>query len=545
MVNDTQQNRASASPIEPRKLPLEQRTFPQVLQNAASLGDKIFIKTEGKQLSYGDAPEVAALVAAHLSQHGIGKSDRVVVLLPNCIEALELFFGAGWLGAVFVPINTAFRGSQLQQMLILADPAAIVVGGEFLANLTELELELPLLQKLWVVGVQDETAPRTVFGVATEQWRKGREALPQQAVAPSDPLAIMYTSGTTGPSKGVVCPHAQFFWWGILTGESLALNSEDVAYTVLPMFHTNALNSLWQVLLYGATYCFGSRFSASRFLQQVADCDATVTYLLGSMIYILLKQPESALDRGHKLRNTLSPATSQELADRFKTRFGVELVDGYGSTETNFVCCNRPGNYVPGSMGRVLPEFEAKVVDDQDIEVPVGESGEFVIRSREPFSMASGYFRNPEATVSAWKNLWFHTGDRVKVDENGVFYFLDRLSDSIRRRGENISSWEVEQAILSHPAILHCAVVGVPSELGEEDVAAFIVLHPGKTLVYAELIQHLDSRIAYFAIPRFVEYVTELPTTENNKIKKYALKQRGIGHASWDREKEAPGRDGN
>ena len=520
------------------EIPLEHRSLPKILTLQARLKDKIFIKSKQGTISYEEAADVAALIAGNLSSQGIHKSDRVVVLLPNGLEILEVFLGAGWLGAIFVPINLAFKGKQLEHLLQLVDPAAIVVSSSLTSNLDGIDLDLPLLKKIWIVSDTEKQSPTQLLGLAAEMWERGSTRLADQAIGPGDPLAILYTSGTTGPSKGVVCPHGQFFWWGKLTGRSLNLAQDDIAYTVLPMTHTNALNTLWQALLAGATYCFGTRFSASKFMQELVESEATVTYLLGSMIYMLLKQPESEYESTHKVRCALSPATSKKLVKQFRERVGIELFEGYGSTETNMVISNRVGGYEPGAMGRVQPEFETRIVDDLDQDVPEGEAGQLLIRNREPFSMASGYFRNPEATIAAWRNLWFHSGDQVRMDSKGVFHFLDRTKDAIRRRGENISSWEVEQALNSHDDIVNSAVVGVPSELGEEEVMAFIVARSDSQIRPQDIVDYLESEIAYFAVPRYLEFVSEFPQTENGKVQKFALKERGVGAKTWDRIKQ-------
>ena len=523
-----------------RELRLEKRTFPSILERQTRLGDKLLINCSQGKISYQQAGEVAALVAGNFQNQGIKKSDRVAVLLPNCLEMVEVMFGTGWLGAILVPINKAFRGSQLKHLLELADPAGIVVSSSLAHILDGVELELPSLKKIWVVKDDDTQSSDKILGVGVDVWSRGSSRLEMQQVAPNDPFAILYTSGTTGPSKAVVCPHAQFYWWGILTGEALELDSDDIAYTVLPLFHTNALNTLWQILLCGATYCFGERFSASRFMGQLIEFKATVTYLLGSMVYIMLKQPASEQDALHSVKRALSPATSVKLIKQFENRFGISLSEGYGSTETNLVASNRYGGYEPGCMGRIHPEFEVRIVDELDQDVPDGEAGEMLVRNKEPFSCALGYFRNPEATVSAWRNLWFHTGDRIRKDERGIYHFLDRKKDAIRRRGENISSWEVEQALMSHADVENCAVVGVPSELGEEEVMAFVLLRKGGDVSPPDLINYLKSEIAYFAIPRYLEFVAEMPETENGKIQKFVLKERGVGENTWDREEYEP-----
>ena len=338
---------------------------------------------------------------------------------------------------------------------------------------------------------------------------------------------MLYTSGTTGPSKGVVCPHEQWWWWGVLTGRVLGVHEDDVLYTNLPLFHTNAMNAFCQALLAGGTYALGPRFSASRFWQRIVEADATVTYLLGAMVSILMRQQPTELDRQHRVRTALAPATPAELHAPFRERFGLRLIDAWGSTETNVVISNTHDDIRPGTIGRALDPFDARVAED----------GELLVATREPLAFATGYFANEAATAEAWRDGWFHTGDRVAVDDDGWFRFVDRKKDAIRRRGENISSYEVEQVLLAHPDIAAAAVVGVPSELGEEDVLACVLARDGAAVDPRELARFCEPRLAYFAIPRYVEVVDELPLTPSGKVEKYKLRERGVTASTWDRER--------
>jgi carnitine-CoA ligase len=518
-------------------LPLAERTVPGALARGAERwGPKPMLRGAGVERSYAEMQDAVARAAGTLRAAGVGPGDRVVFVSGNRLELLDAFLACGWLGAVLVPINVASRGTQLRHVLGNADPLLLVAEPEQLESLRAVDPELQALERVWCL---DDGAAGELWGRAVEPAPAPGEAVEPHPVRPGDTLAILYTSGTTGPSKGVQCPHCQFYWWGVLTGRYLEITDEDTLYTVLPMFHTNSLNAYWQALLAGATYAFGRRFSASRFWQEVAEADATVTFLLGSMVHILLKGAPGPFDRAHRLRAALSPATSADALEAFSTRFEVRrLVDGYASTETNFMFSNYSGPYVPACMGRPVPEFECRVVDDDDEELPRGVPGELVIRPREPFSIATGYFRMADKTVEAWRNLWFHTGDRVVCDEDGVFRFFDRLKDSIRRRGENISSTEVEDVLQAHPQVAAAAVVPVPSELGDDEVMAFVLLRAGAEPDPVGLVRHCEGRLAYFAIPRFVEFVPELPLTESGKVRKVVLRERGVGPATWDRERE-------
>jgi crotonobetaine/carnitine-CoA ligase len=296
----------------------------------------------------------------------------------------------------------------------------------------------------------------------------------------------------------------------------LGVEEGDVLVTPLPLFHSNALNSFYQALLMGAHVVYLERFSVSGFFASLAEHKATVTYLLGAMVPMLLSRSPSPREKAHAVRIALAPGVPEKFRVEFAARSGIALLDGYGSTETN---------------------FEARVVDEDDNELPDGEAGELMLRAAEPYAFARGYFGMPDKTVEAWRNLWFHSGDRVLREKDGQFRFLDRLKDAIRRRGENISSFEVEQVLISHPEIAAAAVFPVGSELAEDEVMAAILRKPESRLSELELIAFCEPRLPRFALPRFLEFVTELPRTENGKVQKFKLRERGIGPGTWDREK--------
>jgi carnitine-CoA ligase len=528
---------AQAPGVLRRKLTFEAQTLPRVLQIQASLGDKALLATSGSRISYAEAPAVAARTASFLIESGLRPGDRVVALLSNRIELIELWFGLTWSGGIMVPLNTALRGAQLQHAIRTATPAFIVIEPILLPLLKSLPGALSDAKAIFIVDPPEGDANTNIGGVTVRPMGKGQAADEPHPVRPSDPAAILFTSGTTGPSKGVICPHAQFYWWGVLTGRSLEIGPDDVVFTTLPMFHTNALNALWQAMLAGCTYSFVPKFSASRFWTQAREQKATVTYLLGAIAQILLKQPLSESDRQHLIRVALSPATPVEMVNEFKARFGIKLVEGYGSTETNYIFSNTIGECAPGAMGRAQPGFDVRIVDENDCDVPDGTAGELLVRHHEPYSIACGYFGNAEATVDAWRDLWFRTGDRVYRAADGVYHFLDRIKDAIRRRGENISSWEVENALSLHPDIVNAAVIGVSSEMTEEEVMAFVVLKEGVSLDPAILVRFLEDHLAYFAIPRFWNFVPELPMTENGKVMKHVLRTEGITDRTWDSER--------
>jgi carnitine-CoA ligase len=513
--------------------PLE-RTVPQMLtRQAERYGQRRLIAIGGATLTYAETCTAAAGHAGALARAGVRTGDRVAVMCGNRPELLFTILGCAWLGAIAVPINTASRGAQLEHILGNCGARLLVIERALTPALVSLTRERIALEGLWLVGGGEGREPPYLEAIP---FPAPTEVVPPHPAEPGDIFAILYTSGTTGLSKGVCCPHAQYFWWAVHTGDLLGVTAQDVLMTTLPMFHTNALNSFFQALLNGAALVVEPRFSASGFVPGLVRQKATVTYLLGAMVPILLAQAPTATDRAHGVRVALAPAVPAHLHRRFTERFGIGLIDGYGSTETNCVMGAPLTEQRPGTMGRLLSGFFARIVDAHDNEVPDDEAGELILRAEEPFAFATGYFGMAEKTVEAWRNLWFHTGDRVVREADGYYRFVDRMKDAIRRRGENVSSYEVEQVLVSHPAVENAAVFPVRSELAEDEVMAAVVLRAGAHLTHAALLDFCQPRMPYFAVPRFVEFVSALPATESGKVTKYKLRERGVTAATWDRE---------
>ncbi|HEY2056453.1 MAG TPA: ATP-dependent acyl-CoA ligase [Solirubrobacterales bacterium] len=523
----------SFNPSPLRGLALEQQTLPGLLElGAERFGDKSLLRFDALDRSYTEVRDAVAAAAGTLAAAGIVRGDRVAMMCENRIELLDLMLGCAWLGAVAVPLNTALRGDQLRHQLVNSGARVLAMDTKLVDLLSVVEAPASL-EAVWALDGVPAEVPAGYTVVEPPPPGAPVAAAP---VGPGETAAILYTSGTTGPAKGVQCPHAQFYWWGILMGEVFDLTEDDVLYTSLPLFHTNALNAFVQALVAGGTFHLGPRFSASRFWTRLAEADATVTYVLGAMVNILMSRPEGPEDRAHKVRVALAPATPPDLFERFGERFGLQLLEGYGSTETNGALFSDWSEQRAGFMGPVREGFEAIVADDSDQELPDGTDGELLLRNGPPFAFATGYFGMPEKTVEAWRNLWFHTGDRVVREPDGWFRFVDRIKDTIRRRGENISSFEVEQALLSHPAVSAAAAFPVASEMAEDEVAAAIVLEEGASLEPEELMRHCEPRLAYFAIPRYVRIVEELPQTANGKVRKSVLREAGVLDGDWDRE---------
>jgi crotonobetaine/carnitine-CoA ligase len=509
-----------------------ERTLPaMLLRQAERHGGRPLASAGDIHWTYAETAAAVARVAGTLRTAGIGAGDRVAIICSNRMEFLGLLLGCGWLGAVAVPINVASRGPQLQHMLSNSGARLLVMETEYAENLAMLDPSALALEAIWTIGEPGESR---FGGIVPGAMPLRHEAIPPATLKPSDLGMILYTSGTTGPSKGVCCPHAQYFWWGVSSAALLEIRSDDVLCTSLPLFHTNAINTFYQALLTGASVRYEKRFSASGFFPALARHRATVTYLLGAMVPILLSRPESAEERAHATRIALAPGVPAQFHEPFTRRTGIRLLDGWGSTETNFVLGTTVERQKPGLMGSVCEGFEARVVDDQDNDVPDGVAGELIVRAAEPFAFSTGYFGAAEKTVEAWRNLWFHTGDRVVRQVDGYFRFVDRLKDAIRRRGENISSFEVEQVLLGHPAVANAAVFPVRSSLAEDEVMAAVVLRPGQMLTPVDLIAYCTPRLPYFAVPRYLDFMRELPTTESGKVQKYKLRERGVTEQTWD-----------
>jgi carnitine-CoA ligase len=512
------------------------RTFPAMLERQACRygGHPLFIAGD-VSISFEEMPQVAARFAGTLAAAGIRPGDRVALMCGNRAEFIESFLGCAWLGAIAVPINVASRGPQLVHYLRNSGARLLIIEAECFEAFAQMGERLAL-ERIWVVGGE---VPARLDWISPAPLPPRAEAIAPGADDPAQTLAILYTSGTTGPSKGVCCPHAQYFWWGLNGVRNLEIREGDVLSTTLPLFHTNALGTFHQALLSGSTLVAEPRFSASRFWQRLIERKATVTYLLGAMVPILLSSEPSPQERSHHVRCALAPGVPANLHAAFEQRTGIALIDGYGSTETNFVIGGNAAEQRPGSMGTLRAGFHARVCDADGNEARPGEPGELVLRADEQLSFATGYFAMAEKTIESFRDGWFHTGDRVVREADGHFRFVDRLKDAIRRRGENISSFEVEQVLLSHPDVGNAAVFPVPSELAEDEVMAAIVRRPGSALSENALAEFCRPRLAAFALPRFIEFVDALPTTESGKVQKYKLRDRGVTAKTWDRREEA------
>jgi crotonobetaine/carnitine-CoA ligase len=361
-------------------------------------------------------------------------------------------------------------------------------------------------------------------------------APPAIEVKHSDPMTILFTSGTTGPSKGVVMSHHYYYYAARTIGRGMEDGPDDVLYTCLPLFHVNAqVCTALAALLYDARVAMYEHFSASTFWDEIRRSRATVFLALGAMGNILAKAPPRADDAENNVRLALIVPPPEDL-EGFERRFGLRVVyETFGMTEGIVTPPEIARPRRPGCCGRPTEETEVRVVDDDDLALGPRQTGEIIIRPREPYTMMSGYYKMPEETLRAFRNLWFHTGDLGYLDEDGFLYFVGRKKEAIRRRGENISAYEVERIVNQHPSVLESAAVAAPSELGEDEVKVVIVLKDGERLDPVDLIRFCEERMAYFMVPRFVEFRDALPKTPTERVEKYKLKE-SHGPETWDRE---------
>ncbi|MBT2793543.1 ATP-dependent acyl-CoA ligase [Paraburkholderia strydomiana] len=470
---------------------------------------------------------------------GIKAGDKVALVLPNRPEFLLAWFGLNKIGAVCVPINVALKGAGLAYQIDQADCVALVAEDGYLDVLDAIADQLPKIRHSVMVARAATVRLTTWPGVESlhfDQLLAHADSTPRVIVDFRDLATISYTSGTTGLSKGVMISH--HYWYEIWSQavKYSRYTDDDVLYTGLPFFHTSAHGTTGPAILTGAKAVLVERFSASRMLDDCRRWNCTSAKYIGGIISILMKQDPSPDDADNPLRLLVGAAAPRHLWHAFERRFNTRLLELYGMTECSSCLVNPIDERRPGSCGKAITGYEVKLVDDDDNEVAPGQVGEFVVRPQRPHLGTTGYYRQPEATLELFRNLWIHTGDLATQDGDGYFFYVDRKKQALRRRGENISSFEVEAVISAHPAVVESCVVGVPSELGEDEVKAVIVLKPGHQVSEAELVAWCEPRLAYFAIPRYIAFRGHLPKTPSERVEKYRLRDEGVTADCWDRE---------
>jgi len=498
--------------------------------------DKVFIQfaDNAEQWTYRHFRSLVIQTAIGLQRLGVGQGDHVLVWLPNSREHLRVFFAINYLGAVFVPINTAYKGALLAHVIENSDAKLAVVHADLMPRLEGVPLAR-LAQAVVVGGTAECPRLSTLRYADALLPASGVLAPPARPIEPWDPQSIIYTSGTTGPSKGVLSSYLHIYTnagpetWKCVTGE-------DRFMVNMPMFHIGGMGVTFVMFVRGGSIAFVERFDTATFLDTVRATSTTATFLLGVMASFLEKLPPRPDDADTSLRLVFMVPLAGDIA-AFSGRFGCEVYTIFNMTEISTPIISGANPTVRGTCGRQREGVDVRLVDANDCEVPVGTVGEMIVRTDRPWGMNSGYYKNPAATAAAWRNGWFHTGDAFRCDADGYYYFVDRIKDAIRRRGENISSFEVEADVQSHPDVREVAAIGVPNELSEEDVLIVVAPIDGRVIDPAGLLEFLRPRMAHFMLPRYVRVLPELPKTPSSKVMKHELRQQGVTGDTWDRER--------
>lgn len=515
--------------------------IPQLLEECCKKNPrKTYLFFEDEEISYQTFKENVYRTANWFSRLGIKKGGRICISLANCPEFLYIWLGLSHIGGIMIPINVAFKEKEAIYIIKHSECIALVGNEETLEITAQARQSLSFLKH--VISIEGKTASRGILDFSSFK-QEDSELKISVDVNDSDISSIMYTSGTTGPPKGVMVTHRAYVCCGQGYTYWANITNQDRLFTCLPLYHANAqYYSTMGSLAAGASLILVNRFSASRFWDQIRQYDATIFNFIGAMVVILMKQPETPLDRQNNVRVAYgTPALDKEIQDRFEERFGLTVLAGYALTECPFGTIQPlHGIRKPKSIGipRFHPEFEnqIRVVNDRGEELPGGEVGELVIKNP---TVTPGYFRDSEETKKVLRNGWLHTGDNAYRDEDGYFYFVDRKKDVIRRRGENISSLEIEEVLNAHPKVLESAVIGVPSELSDEEIKAYVIPKAGEMIEPTEIFEWCEKRLARFKIPRYLEFREELPKTPTHRVEKYKLRQekRDLTEGCVDREK--------
>jgi crotonobetaine/carnitine-CoA ligase len=478
---------------------------------------------DGTRWTRRDALEIAYGAAATLRAAGISQGDRVALLMNNSPDYLRSWWGTAVMGAVVVPVNVAYRGSMLEHQLRLSRPAAIIADSALADRLDQLD---------------DVSHVPPVRLVPADLDRSGPPIVREQRIELWDLAALMLTSGTTGPSKLVAVPHLHLYLGGSHFSVAYGAGESDVYQIDLPLFHIGMMYQVAPCLSVGTRMFIRSGPRMSAYWESARECDATIGMIISTMVPYLLAQPPRPADRAHGVRMLLASPLPRDVAE-FQQRFNIpHLHAAYGSTEMSAPIVGSPGDRLEsGYCGRARPGFEVRLVDEHEIEVPVGEVGEVAVRPAQPWMVNAGYVDDPAATAHAWRQGWLHSGDAMRRDADGRYYFVDRIKDTVRRRGENISSFEVEAIISVYPGIAAAACVAYRDPLGVDDeVKVWLTTEPGSNVDPVQLLEFCADRLPHFMVPRYFEATDAMPMTPSGRVRKHLLRERGNGPRTWDRE---------
>lgn len=501
--------------------------------------DRLFVQdVRGGSATYLQTFRLARTWAAVVQNLGAVPHTTVATMQEACVEQVSLWAGLTMLRAWEVPIHPAFRGRMLEYTITNVEAKILVIGPEFLDRLAESADRLPTLEDVVVVG----PIPNSIdlpFRVHSKEdlFRTAGEPERLQHLKPWDIAAIIYTSGTTGPSKGVMVPWGQLdaFVRGVYPWADLG--EDDCFYSFTPSSHIGTKGTPYTAALLGGRVVLRPSFKIDAFVEDIKNFGVTTTALVSSMPH-MLAQRSGGENELTTLRNLVMAPLIPDLKD-FTDRFKVRICTAYSMTEIPTPIASDGwdvGNWrAAGKLRKGYPGIEARLVDENDLEVPLGVAGELILRTSVPWTVNSGYFGMPAETATAWRNGWFHTGDMFRKDEEGYFYFVDRLKDTIRRRGENISSFEVESVACEHPCVAECAAVAVPADEAEDEIKLCVVWRSDSEAQTSDLVVFMEQRLPKYMVPRYFACLSELPRTEGTlRVQKALLRENGVTDA-WDR----------
>ncbi len=504
--------------------------------------DRPYLECDGARTTYAEMQDQVVRLARGLHALGIAQGDRVVGLLDNSLDAVTAWYATNYIGAIYVPMNTAYKGEFLRHQISDSGARVVVCEGAYLDDVLAVAPGLGTVEHVLYTGTERAAAgvDKPISPLGAHRLDEGEA--PYVEVAPSDLSMIIYTSGTTGLSKGCMVSHNYICDVSSRYCEAIGKRPEDKAWTPMPLFHITGISVAVMTMQACSSAAFARKFSITRFWSDIESSQANFVVLLGTLALLVANAPDSpeSLRYHGKVRTLIGVPMTEHLAEIWKRRFGVTWCAGkiYGSTECGQALNASLEEPVPdGCCGRVNDTFDVRIVDENDAEVPPNTVGEIVVRPKRADVMFSGYWNNPEATIKSWRTLWHHMGDNARVDEHGNFFFVDRSKDVIRRRGENISSFELEATFNQHPGIMEAAVHAVPSEFMEDDVKATVIRQPDATLSEAELLEWARSRLPRFALPRFIEFRDELPKNPSGRVLKFQLREEGVTGTTWDRDR--------
>ena len=516
--------------------------LPDIFRTRAEVdGDRVFLRMVGGAAStYAQSYRASSAIANGLVALSVVPGECVVIMAANALDSVHTWLAINLMGGTEVAINTGYRGRPLEHVLQNTQAKIAFIEPELIARLVEIAGSLSYLQTLVVYGSGEVPAGLPWKVVRFADVASATPSPPSRAAQRHEIASVVYTSGTTGPSKGVMMPFGQISLFARFGVEGAQLTADDIWYCFIPLFHVAGKHiAILGTMMAGGQAVLDTQFSADTFLATVRAYGITVALIHGPLVEMVYKLPPTPQDANNTLTRIIASPFPAKIALDFERRFGVRGIETWGMTEVTVPIwqpLDEPMRV--GSCGKLRQDyFELRILDpDTDAEMPTGQTGELALRPRYPFTIMQGYLRMPEATISTWRNLWFHTGDLGYIDETGYVYFVDRAKERIRRRAENISSYEIEACALEHDEVAECAAVGVPSEFdGDDDVKLYVIRRDASKLSPEDLIRSLAAKLPHFMVPRYIEFTGALPRTPTGKLQKSILKAQGATAATWDR----------